>query len=65
MTNDISLIKGAAITSLVFSAGTGIILYILKQYHTDKVSQARIEGVKDFISFSKAAKYAYNETQEE
>lgn len=64
MKNNTGFIKGSAITSLVFSAGIGIGLYFLKQYHTDKVDQARIEGIEDFISSGSAAKYANGEIPE-
>ena len=57
-------VKGAAITALIFSGGIGIGLYFLKQYHTDKVDQARIEGIEDFISSGCAAKYANGEMPE-
>ena len=64
MKNNVGFVKGASITSLVFSAGIGISLYFLKQYHTDKVDQARIEGIEDFISSGCAAKYANGEVPE-
>ena len=64
MKNNAGFVKGSAITSLVFSAGIGIGLYFLKQYHTDKVDQARIEGIEYFISSGNAAKYANGEMPE-
>jgi len=56
------LAKGVSITSLVFTTGIGIGLYFLRRYHKEKVSQAEIEGIEDFISSGSAARYANGDT---
>lgn len=53
--------KGASLASLVFSVGIGIGLFFLRRYHEEKVGQAKIEGIEDFINSGSAAKYANSE----
>ena len=57
-----SFAKGVALTSLLFSAGIGVGLFFLRRYHEEKVGQAQIEGIEDFITSGCAAKYANSET---
>lgn len=57
--------KGVSLTSLVFFAGIGTGLFFLRRYHEEKVSQAQIEGIEDFISSGSAAKYANTETSKD
>ena len=53
--------KGASLTSLLFSVGIGVGLFLLRQYHEEKVSQAKIEGIEDFINSGSAKKYINDE----
>lgn len=53
--------KGVSLASLLFSVGIGVGLFFLRQYHDEKVNQAKIEGIEDFINSGSAARYIDSE----
>lgn len=54
--------KGVSITSIIFTIGIGVGYFFLHQYHKEKVGQAKIEGIEEFINSGSAVNYVNSET---